>query len=278
MNNRCAAEEKFCGAPVALYISLDLDLAVYPCENIGINLVFVELVEHLVPAVLVELNGNVLHTDFFEIVIGKFNALAALANGVHIAGHEVNGGILVHILKIILIGDELYTCHHIPEQTAAWDKTAEGIGHILIDLSLIAAEPVVFSPDLAVELVVAAEGHVVEKLAVMMGPLESDDKIAHSQSSEYEGRALIAGAAYDGRVECAGKTDKVSPCNKASHAVSENYLRNVGIVLLHSTAKYLLIVYYVCPAVLIRQESELIFFLNALTVAKVIGTDGYEAV
>ena len=60
--------------------------------------------------------------------------------------------------------------------------------------------------------------------------------------------------------------------------MAENYLRNVGIVLLHSTAKYLLIVYYVCPAVLIRQESELIFFLNALTVAKVIGTDGYEAV
>ena len=66
------------------------DFALYPCKDIGIYLVLVDLVEHLMSAALVELYADILHTSLTEVFVSDFYALTALADGVHGAGHEVN--------------------------------------------------------------------------------------------------------------------------------------------------------------------------------------------
>ena len=56
------------------------NLTVEPVEDIGIDLVLVELIEHLVAAVLIELELYVLAADLQEAVIDLLDALAVVTD------------------------------------------------------------------------------------------------------------------------------------------------------------------------------------------------------
>ena len=61
------------------------NLTVEPVEDIGIDLVLVELIEHLVAAVLIELELYVLAADLQEAVIDLLDALAVVTDRVAVA-------------------------------------------------------------------------------------------------------------------------------------------------------------------------------------------------
>ena len=69
-------------------------------------------------AAWVELDADILHARLKEVVVCLLNTLAALADRIHVAGHEVNGHILVHGSEVFLVRNELNTRHHITEQAA----------------------------------------------------------------------------------------------------------------------------------------------------------------
>ena len=192
-------------------------------------------------SVLVELHGDVLHADLFEVIVSALNTLAAFADGVHIAGHEVNGHILIHRLKIFDVGDEFNAGHHVSEQAAGGDEAAQGVCHVLIDRFLVSGEPVKLSASVCIVLVIASEGEVIEEIAVVMRALERGDEAAHEMAAVYESCALVAGAAYDRCVKCAGVADEMSAGHEAAHAVTEKNKGYAGIGLFHRLAQYLLV-------------------------------------
>ena len=62
------------------------NLTVEPVEDIGIDLVLVELIEHLVAALLIELELYVLAADLPESVIDLLDALPLVTVRVAVAG------------------------------------------------------------------------------------------------------------------------------------------------------------------------------------------------
>ena len=63
-------------------------LTVEPVEDVGIDLVLVELIEHRVAAVLIELELYVLAADLQEAVIELLDALAVVTDGVAVRSEE----------------------------------------------------------------------------------------------------------------------------------------------------------------------------------------------
>ena len=83
------------------------NLTVEPVEDIGIDLVLVELIEHLVAAVLIELELYVLAADLQEAVIDLLDALAVVTDRVAVAGHEIDRCGLVHLVEVFRLPDVL---------------------------------------------------------------------------------------------------------------------------------------------------------------------------
>ena len=252
----CSSNEP-CGVCILIYNKIS-DPAVYPSEDIGIDFSLVYLVEHFVAAVLIQLYGDVLHAGLFKVFIRKLYALAAFADGVLIAGHKVNRHILLHRLEIVDVCNELNSGHHIPEQAACRYKAAKRIGNVFINNVSVAREPIILGARIFIYLIIASEGEVIEKLAVMMRALESRDEISHEKAAVYECCALIASAAYYRSVKAAGIADKMRARHEAAHAVSEQDKRNVRIGLLHCKTKYLLVLYDLIPTVFLGEKAHLL--------------------
>ena len=131
------------------------NLTVEPVEDIRIDLVLVELVEHLVASILVKLELHVLAADLQEAVVDLLDALAVVADRIAVAGHEVDRGGLVHLIEIFRFPDILQTAHHIMEHAGRCHRAAERVGDVLIHDRLVARQPVEVRAHVVVLLVAA---------------------------------------------------------------------------------------------------------------------------
>ena len=81
----------------------------------------------------VDPDRNVLHACLSEFLRSLVDTLAVGAHGIVAAGNEEHGKALVHGCQVLLLLNEINALHHVPQQTCAGGKAAEGVGNVFVE-------------------------------------------------------------------------------------------------------------------------------------------------
>ena len=125
------------------YSGLSVYLREQPVEDVLVYLIFVCLIEDLVPGALVELVGHVLEPGADVVAVDARDLHAVAADGVTVAAHEYDRRVGAHTVDGVRAAEQSQSEHHVAEKAAGGYERAQRVGGVLVHDGLVASEPVV---------------------------------------------------------------------------------------------------------------------------------------
>ncbi len=214
------------GAPLArrarLFTpSLPGHLGFQPGQQVVKDLLPVQLVEHLVPAAGVQLQGHVPAARRPEHGAHFAHPFPHAAHRVPVPGEEVDRRVRVHSRQVLPAGDVLEAAHHVPEHGHAGLVAAQRVGQIGVHLLLVPGEPVRAGPVGPEPAVVGPQGEAVHQRAHSVIPQPAALQPGQQLPEGHQGGGLLPGPRQDGPVHRPRVVDEVGPGEEGAHGVAQ---------------------------------------------------------
>ena len=164
------------------------------------------------------------------------------------------------------------------EHAGGRHRAAERVGDVLIHDRFVAGEPVELCAHVVILFVVAAEGKLVERGAVIHGAVVDHLELCHELAGGDDGGRVLAGAADDDALEPLRMVNDIGAGQEAAHAVAEQEVGDVGILGGGQLMELIHVAHDIVPAVLFREEAQLLLVFGGLAVAEVVVCDDDKAV
>ena len=141
------------------------------------------------------------------------------------------------------------------EHAGSRHRTAERVGNVGVHDRLVTGEPVQLRAHVVILLVVAAEGELIERGAVVHGAVVDHLELCHELASSDDRARILAGAADDDALESLGVINDIGAGQEAAHAVAEQEVGDIGVLGCGELVERVHIAHDIIPAVFFREEA-----------------------
>ena len=219
------------GAPPLPVRFLSQVSGLQPGQQVVHDLLPVDLVEHLVAAAGVQLEGHVATAGGPEHPRHLFHAGPHGAHRVPVAGQEVDGGGPVHAGQIVPAGDEPQAGHHVPKHGDSGPEGAQGVAEIGVHRPLVPAEPVGGGAVGPEGPVIGPQRELIDQIADVLRPPQGTQAARQKPPQRHQGGGLLAGPGQDGPVQGARPADQIGPGEEGAHGVPQHHIGQAGVAL-----------------------------------------------